>query len=177
MTKKHIIHKLIVDEISGVDRPAQKTFVAIMKAEQTTMTMTNDEAISEIDKLMQEPQKFTKAEVGDYIDALVERLARDNQTTFEKSYVALLASPIGGSLYRLYKGASGQPALVQAKPYGSGKAPLTQEGRQAIADALEATAKAKAKLSGKSAAHEYTNLLNSADGQKLYAAYTGHAAP
>jgi hypothetical protein len=60
-------------------------------------------------------------------------------------------------------------ALVIAPPYGSGaEAPLTEEGKKAVADGLEATARERAKATGLSFPAAYKALLDSPDGRAMY---------
>lgn len=158
--KRRIMKEFRITEISGCDLPAQEgALVAIVKsANPPRVEQTN----------MQE-QTFTKAEASHAIDALASAYARDNQMTFEAAYAELLSTDIGSKLYSVYKAAPVTTPLVRAPPYGGGqKAPLTPEGKKAIADGLEATAREKARLSGKSMATEYAALLDSPHGRAMY---------
>jgi hypothetical protein len=111
-----VLKKIVIEEISGVDRPAQKhARVVMLKRDNTEDYIeTGDEAVTEIRKLQKNGDfaDFQKHDYMQLLNSLAEELQADSESP-QQAFTKALTTPAGIELFGLMKRAKGSEVKVE----------------------------------------------------------------
>jgi hypothetical protein len=112
-----VLKKIVIEEISGVDRPAQKhARVVMLKRDNTedAYIEVGDEAVTEIRKLQKNGDfaDFQKHDYMQLLNSLAEELQADGESP-QQAFTKALTTPAGIELFGLMKRAKGSEVKVE----------------------------------------------------------------
>ena len=162
---QRVLRKLIIHEISGVDKPAQEgAVVTILKRDSgADATETGDEAVAMI-RTMQSSGDFAEFEKSDYL-GLLNSLAQEVQVegeSIEKAFVRGLETPAGRELFGLMKRAKGSEVVEHDAKEDS----VPKYDGPADAE-LNRLVRERQKVSGRSFAQCFSDVLDMPGNRKL----------
>jgi hypothetical protein len=112
-----VLKKIVIEEISGVDRPAQKhARVVMLKRDNTedAYIEVGDEAVTEIRKLQKNGDfaDFQKHDYMQLLNSLAEEIQLEGES-IQKAFTRGLETPAGIELFGLMKRAKGSEVKVE----------------------------------------------------------------